>query len=43
MAFDIVHRKVAVVPIVKPVTPEVGGWIEIAVPETSDHVPFPSM
>jgi hypothetical protein len=23
-AFDIVHRKVAVVPIVKPVTPEVG-------------------
>jgi hypothetical protein len=40
-AFDIVHRKVAVVPIVKPVTPE-GSWIEIvAVPETSDHVPFP--
>jgi hypothetical protein len=42
-AFDIVHRKVAVVPIVKPVTPEVGevGLEIVAVPETSDHVPFP--
>jgi hypothetical protein len=40
-AFDIVHRKVAVVPIVKPVTPEVEVGLVVAVPETSDHVPFP--
>lgn len=40
---EIVHLKVTVEPIVKPVTPEVGdvGEVIVAVPETTVHVPVP--
>jgi hypothetical protein len=41
----IVHRRVAVLPAGTPVTPELGeeGDVIVAVPETTDHNPLPTL
>jgi hypothetical protein len=43
-AFEIVHLRVAVPPMTRPVTPEVGdeGVVTIAVPDTTDQAPVPT-
>ena len=40
---EIVHRNVAVPPMAKPVTPEVGepGVVTVAVPDNTDQLPVP--
>jgi hypothetical protein len=39
------HRKVAELPAGTPVTPDVGedGFVIVAVPETTDHEPLPTV